>query len=59
MKFSYKLILSVLLGMASHAQSTQNDKYAISLQYLKKEVSDEVDLLHADKQRSFMQVDTS
>ena len=32
-----------------HAQITQNQKFAISLQYLKKEVNDEVDFLHADK----------
>ena len=34
--------------MARHAQITQNDKFAISLQYLKKELTDEVDFLHAD-----------
>ena len=28
--------------MARHVQNTPNDKFAISLQYLKKEVSDEV-----------------
>ena len=27
-----------------------------SLQYLKKEVSDEVDILHADKHESFLQI---
>ena len=32
-----------------HAQITQNDIIDISLQYLKKEVSDEVDFLHANK----------
>ena len=32
-----------------HAQITQNQKFAISLQYLKKEVHDEVDFLHANK----------
>ena len=35
--------------MARHAQITQNSKFAISLQYLNKEVSDEVDFLHADR----------
>ena len=35
--------------MARHAQVTQNNKFAISLQYLQKEVSDEVHFLHADK----------
>ena len=29
----------------------------MSLQYLKKEVKDEVDFLHADKHQSFLQVD--
>ena len=31
--------------MARHAQITQNDKFAISLQYLKNEMSDKVDFL--------------
>ena len=30
----------------------------MSLQYLKKEVRDEVDFLHADKHQSFLQGDT-
>ena len=43
--------------MARHALITQNNKFAISLQYLKKkEVSDEVDFLRADKHQSFLQV---
>ena len=44
--------------MARHAQIIQNNKFAISLQYLKKEVSDEVDFLHADKFESLLQIDT-
>ena len=44
--------------MAIHAQATQNNKFSISLQYPKKEVSDEVDFLHADKHESFLQIDT-
>ena len=44
--------------VARHAQITQNNKFAISLQYLKKEVSDEVDFLHADKHESLLQIDT-
>ena len=44
--------------MSRHAQITQNNKFAISLQYLKKEVSDEVDFLHADKHKSLLQIDT-
>ena len=42
---------------ARHAQITQNNKFAISLQYLKKEVSDEVDFSHADKHESFLKID--
>ena len=43
--------------MARHAQITQN-KFALSLQYLKKEVRDEVDILRANKYESVLQVDT-
>ena len=44
--------------MARHAQITQNNKFSISLQYLKKEVSDEVDIFHVDKNESYLQIDT-
>ena len=44
--------------MARHAHITQNNKFAISLQHLKKEVSDAVDFLHADKHESLLQIDT-
>ena len=44
--------------MARHAQITQNNKFAISLQYLKKELSDEVDFLHSDKHESLLQTDS-
>ena len=44
--------------MARHAQISQDNKFAISLQYLKKKVSDEVDFLHADKHESLLQIDT-
>ena len=56
-KVSCKLILWFLMGMMKNSQSSQNSKFAISLQYLKKEVRDEVDFLHADKHQSFLQVD--
>ena len=42
--------------MARHAQITQNNKFAIFLQYLKKEISNEVDFLHADKHESLLQM---
>ena len=44
--------------MARHAQITHNNKFAIFLQYLKKELSDEVDFLHADKHESLLQIDS-
>ena len=44
--------------MARYAQITQNNKFAIFLQYLKKEVSDEVDFLHAGNHESLLQIDT-
>ena len=47
----------ILMGMVKHSQSSQNSKFAMSLQYLKKEVRDKVDFLHADKHQSFLQVD--
>ena len=44
--------------MARHVHITQNNKFAISLQHLKKVVSDAVDFLHADKHESLLQIDT-
>ena len=41
-----------------HAQITQHDKFAISWQYLKKEVNDKVDFLPAFKHESLMQIGT-
>ena len=38
MKVSYKLILWFLMGMVKHSQSSQNSKFAMSLQYLKKKL---------------------
>ena len=35
LQFSYKLILSILVGMASHAQSSHNNKVAKCSTYLK------------------------
>ena len=45
------------MRMVKHSQSSENSKFPISLQYLKKAVRDDVYLLHADKQQSFLQVD--
>ena len=46
----------ILMGMTKHFQSSQNSKFAMSLQYLKKEVKDEIDFLHPDKHQSFVKV---
>ena len=51
-------IYTIILGVARHAQIIQNNKFAISLQYLKKKVNDEVDLLHTYKHKRFLQIDT-
>ena len=40
-----------------HAQITQNKKFAISLQYLKREVSDEVHFLDLGKHENLLQID--
>ena len=58
-KVSYKLILRFLVGMFRHSRRSQNSKFAISLQYLKEEVKDEVDFLREDKYQRFLQVDFS
>ena len=62
-KLSYKLISTLwtskfptrlsLMGIIKHSQITQSKKFAISLQYLKKEVMNGVHFLHADKCQSF------
>ena len=52
-KDAYKMILSILPGMIKHSQSTQSNKFAICLQYLKKEVRKAVHFLHADEHQSF------
>ena len=41
-----------------HAQITQNNKFSISLQDLKKELSDEVDFLHGNKHEGLLQIDS-
>ena len=40
------------MDMIKHSHSTQSNKFAISLQYLKKEVKDRAHFLHADKHQS-------
>ena len=40
------------MRVALHAQTTQNKRFAISLQYVKKEISDKVNFFLADKHES-------
>ena len=49
---------TIILGvcMARHVQITWNNKFAISLQHIKKEVSDAVHFLHADQHESLLQI---
>ena len=42
--------------LARHVQITQNNKFGIFLQDLKKEVSAEVDFLHVNKYESFLHI---
>ena len=46
------------LYVARHTQSTQNNRFTISLQYLKENVIDEVAFFPGDDRQSFLQIDT-
>ena len=41
------------MGMIKHSQIAQSNKFAVSLQYLKKEVSNVGHFWHADKRQNF------
>ena len=47
-----------LMSVARHTYSTQNNKYAVSLQYVKKELIYEIDDLHDDIRESLLQADS-
>ena len=49
-KVSYKVDIIIING---HDQITQSNNFAISLQYLKKEVRNEDHFWHADKRQTF------
>ena len=53
----FKLLLSFYVCVTRHTQITQDSKFAVSLQYLKKELSDEVDLLHAGEHENLLRID--
>ena len=46
----------ILIEMVKHSKISQNSKFAMPLQYLKKEVRDEIIFLHADKHQSFLKL---
>ena len=52
-KVSNKVILSLFMGTIKHSQRTQSNSFAVSLQYLKKEVRNGVHFLHSDNHQSF------
>ena len=58
-KIFYKLVVSFLLFIARHAHNTQNRKFVISFQYLKKEGKDELNFLHVDRYQIVLQVGTT
>ena len=58
MKVFYKLIVSLWVYLPWHARSTQNNKFAISLRYLKENVKDKFYFLPAERQQRFLQIDT-
>ena len=50
--------MALWVYVVSHAQSTQNNKFPMSLQYLKEIMKDEVEFFAADKRQRFFQIDT-
>ena len=51
------MVVSLWVYVARQAQSTKNNHFTISLQYLKEKVKDEADFLPADKCWRFFQID--
>ena len=47
---------SLWVYVAFHSQSTQNKKFAMSLQYLKENVKDEIDFLPVDTHQRFFKL---
>ena len=54
-KVFVKLIVSLWVCAARHAESNQNNKFTISFQYLKENVKGEIELLPTDKRQRFLQ----
>ena len=58
MKVFLKLIVSLCVCVFRHAQNTENGKFTICLEHVKKNGKDEVIFLPADKRQRFPQTDT-
>ena len=52
-----KQIASLWVCEARHAETTKNNKFAISFQYPKENVKDKVDFLLANTHQTFLQID--
>ena len=46
------------MRVARHAHITQNNKITVSLQYIKKEVNDEINFLFVNNHESSLEIDT-
>ena len=57
-KVFYKVLVSFWVCVSRLAQGTKNNKFAMSLQYLKENGKSEVGFLLADKHQRFLQTDT-
>ena len=56
-KVFYKMIVSLCVCIVKQVQSTQNNKFTMSLPYVKENTKNKVDFLPADKCRKFLQSD--
>ena len=54
----FKLIVLLCVCEARHAPSTENNKFAMSFEYLKKSLKNEFDFLPADKHQRLLQMNT-
>ena len=52
------MVVSLWVSLARQTQSTKNNQFTISLQYLKESMKDEADFLLAGKCWRFFQIDT-
>ena len=57
-KVYYKLIVSLWVCIARQAKSSENNKLATSLQYLKEKVKDVIGFWPSDKHQRFFQIDS-